>query len=164
VLVHGYIDESYNADIFTLSCLLGRLKVWTAMSFAWKNCLRRWNLKLVAEGRQPLTRYHAKDCGNLKKEFAGWTVNEQRELTRDLLGIFKRHPVVNMSISINMREYFEVFPEVKNEPLTNITKFIYGMMTKILLYRIGEQVGGRNRFTLIYDRGPYAHAMLEAFD
>jgi hypothetical protein len=113
LLIHGYIDESYNADVFALSCLLGRLKTWTGMSSAWKKCLGRWNVNLVASGRRPLSRYHAKDCSNLKNEFAGWSVAEQRRGTTELLWIFKKHPVVNMSFSVNLQELYTIFRETQ---------------------------------------------------
>jgi hypothetical protein len=164
VLVHGYIDESYNADVFTLSCLLGSLKTWTAMSSAWKRCLQRWNVKLKAEGRKPLSRYHAKDCGNLRAEFAGWSVDEQRTLTSDLIAIFKRHPVVVMAFSIDLKELYSVFPEAKQKAKPDAIGSVYRLMTKFLLYQIGREMGGRNRFVLIFDRGPYASSMLQGFN
>jgi hypothetical protein len=164
VLIHGYIDESYNPDVFTLSCLLGRLKTWAAMSSAWKKCLQRWNAKLRAEGRKPLSRYHAKECSNLREEFAGWTIDEQRALTVDLITIFKRHPVVLMAFSIDLREFHSVFPEAKKEARPDATGYVYRIMTKFLLYQIGKEMGGRNRFSMIFDRGPYASSMLEGFN
>jgi hypothetical protein len=164
VLVHGYIDESYNADVFTLSCLLGQLKKWTEMSSAWKKCLQRWNNKLVTENRKPLSRYHANDCSNLRKEFEGWSVDEQRQLTTDLLLIFKRHPVVNMSFSVNLRELYQLFPETQQQSQKARIGGVYRLMTKFLLYQIGAEMGGRNRFVLVFDRGPYSSYMLEAYN
>jgi len=133
------------------------------MSSAWKKCIERWNAKLKAEGRKPLSRYHAKDCGNLKGEFAGWSTDEQRALTSDLIAIFKKHPVVVMAFSINLREFHSVFPEAKKEAQHDVMSFVYGMMTKFLLFQLGREMGGRNRFSLIFDQGPYASSMLRGF-
>jgi hypothetical protein len=164
VLIQGYIDESYNADVFTLSCLVSRIKTWTELSSAWKKCLQRWNDKLEATGRPPVSRYHAKDCGNLKREFSGWNTDEQVELTKDLLLIFKRHPLVNMSMSLNRRDLNEVFPEFKQKSVQEALAQTYGLVTKFLLFQMGREIGGRNRFVLIYDRGPYASDMVKAFN
>jgi len=40
----------------------------------------------------------------------------------------------------------------------------YAIVTKILLYQIGKEIGGRNRFALIYDRGPHSGDMVNAFN
>lgn len=164
MVLTGYIDESYNVDVFSLSCLLGRLKQWTGLSSNWKKCLNRWNMKLIAQGRNPLTRYHAKDCSNFKKEFAGWSVEEQRQLTTDLLWIFNEHPLVNMSMSINVNDFRSIFPEAQKRGVSDFIGYIYGIVTKTLLYQIGKDIGGRNRFRLIYDRGPHGSDMMGAFN
>jgi hypothetical protein len=74
----GYIDESYNAHVFTLSCLISTGKIWSEFSRAWKLTLDSVNRKLKAQGRTTVSRYHAADCSNLKREFADWTTDEQR--------------------------------------------------------------------------------------
>lgn len=44
--------------------------------------LESLNAKLKRQGRGQLTRYHAADCSLRKGEFAGWSVDEQKELTQ----------------------------------------------------------------------------------
>jgi hypothetical protein len=48
----GYIDESYNPHVFTLSCLISTGKIWSEFSRAWKLMLDSTNRKLKAHCRR----------------------------------------------------------------------------------------------------------------
>jgi hypothetical protein len=85
VFFRGFIDESYDPEydnIFTLSCLLSTGKIWVELSRTWKLMLDSWNRRLKKQGRPKISRYHAADCSNLKKEFKDWSTDEQKELSR----------------------------------------------------------------------------------
>ena len=97
----GYIDESYNAHVFTLSCLISTGKIWSEFSRAWKLTLDSVNRKLKAQGRRTISRYHAADCSNLKREFADWTADDQKALFADILKLFRRHQVVTSTRAIS---------------------------------------------------------------
>src|SRR5580698_2257254 len=162
----GYIDESYNQHVFTLSCLISTGKIWSEFSRAWKLTLDSVNKRLKAQGRQAITRYHAADCSNLKREFVNWSTDEQRALFSDILKIFKRHQVDTVALSINLDEFHEVLPEAKKEARPDFETFLYGMTTKFLIERIADRHCTRNpeaRIALIHDRSAYDATMQEAF-
>jgi hypothetical protein len=163
----GYIDESYNAHVFTLSCLISTGKIWSEFSRAWKLMLDSVNRKLKAKGRTTVSRYHAADCSNLKREFADWTTDEQRALFADILRIFRRHQVDTVALSINLDEFHRVIPEAKTEAQPDFETFLYGMTTKFLIERIADRLCTRNpnaRIALIHDRSAYDGVMQEAFN
>ena len=163
----GYIDESYNAHVFTLSCLISTNKIWSEFSRGWKLTLDSINRKLKAQGRTTLSRYHAADCSNLRREFADWTTDEQRALFADILKLFRRHQVDTVALSINLDEFHRVIPEAKTEAQPDFETFLYGMTTKFLIGRIADRHCERNpntRIALIHDRSAYGGVMLEAFN
>jgi hypothetical protein len=163
----GYIDESYNAHVFTLSCLISTGKIWSEFSRAWKLTLDSVNRKLKAQRRRTISRYHAADCSNLKREFADWTTDEQKAYFADILKIFRRYQVDTVALSINLDEFHQVLPEAKKEAQPDFETFLYGMATKFLIERIADRHCTRNpnaRITLIHDRSGYDAVMQEAFN
>jgi len=163
----GYIDESYNAHVFTLSCLISTGKIWSEFSRAWKLTLDSVNRKLKAQGRRTISRYHAADCSNLKREFADWTTDEQKAFFADILKIFRRHQVDTVALSINLDEFHQVIPEAKTEARPDFETFLYGMATKFLIARVADRHCARNpnaRIALIHDRSAYEAVMQEAFN
>ena len=163
----GYIDESYNKHVFTLSALLSTSKIWSEFSREWKLMLDSWNRKLKKQGRPSISRYHAADCSNLKREFSGWQEGEQRELFVDILKIFKRRQVDTVALSLNLDDLDTYFPEAKKEARPDFPKFIYGVMTKFLIERIADRdyvkKNTNNRIALIHDGCAYNGAMQDAF-
>ena len=163
----GYIDESYNAHVFTLSCLISTGKIWSEFSRAWKLTLDSVNRKLKAQGRRTISRYHAADCSNLKREFVDWTTDEQKALFADILKIFHRHQVDTVALSINLDEFHQVIPEAKTQARPDFETFLYGMTTKFLIARVADRHCVRNpnaRIALIHDRSAYEAVMQEAFN
>src|SRR5580692_8569009 len=51
LFLNGYIDESYNQQVFTLSSLVAKGKDWLEFSRKWKLVLNAWNKKLKSQGR-----------------------------------------------------------------------------------------------------------------
>jgi hypothetical protein len=163
----GYIDESYNTHVFTLSCLLSTGKIWSELSRAWTLMLNSVNRNLKAQSRRTISRYHAADCSNLKREFADWTTDEQKALFADILKLFRRHQVDTIALSINLDEFHRVIPEAKTEAQPDFETFLYGMTTKFLIERIADRHCDRNpdiKIALIHDRSAYDGVMLEAFN
>jgi hypothetical protein len=166
VLFSGHIDESYNKQVFSLSCLLARGGEWIWIAFEWEKVIERWNRRLKAQGRRLLTRYHAADCSSLVGEFAGWSVDEQKELTADLVKAFRGINLHTLAFAIDMKEFHEVFPEAQKEARPSVTGLIYGMMTKFLVFTLGDEVCTTNpdsMITLVHDRCPYDGVMADAF-
>ena len=100
MLFRGYIDESYNDQVFVLSCLITQGGEWIWIEWEWEECIDRWNERLRKQGRRTLTRYHGADCSNRKHEFKGWSVDERNEFLVYTLGdeVFARIPAANISL------------------------------------------------------------------
>ena len=163
----GYIDESYNAHVFTLSCLLSTGKIWSEFTRAWKLTLDSWNRKLKVQGRQTISRYHATYCSNLRHEFEGWTLDEQHDLFADLLKIFRRHQLDTVALSVNLDDFDKYFPEARKEAHPDFETFLYGVTTKFLIERIADRHCVRNpsvKISLIHDRCEYDGVMADAFN
>jgi hypothetical protein len=150
-----------------LSCLLSTGKIWSELSRAWKLMLDSVNRKLKAQGRRTISRYHAADCSNLKREFADWTTDEQKAFFTDILKLFRRHQVDTVALSINLDEFHRLIPEARTEAQPDFETFLYGMTTKFLIERIANRHCVRNpnaRIALIHDRSANDAVMLEAFN
>ena len=168
MLLKGYIDESYNDEVFTLSCLFASLKTWTGFEMSWNNCLRTTNNRLLKAGRRQITRYHATDCANLKREYADWSVPEQIAFTKSLITVFDRHAINIISYSVYATAFRNVFPEFAKD----WRRECYGCSLKFLMLEVaevfyeGEQLarGAETlRITLNHDRGPFDETALSAF-
>jgi hypothetical protein len=166
VFLNGYIDESYNQQVFTLSCLVAKGKDWLEFSRKWKLVLNAWNKRLKSQGRPLLSRYHAADCSNLKGEFAGWTPDEQRAFVVELMRIFKSHPVDTVAYSVDLDEFKRIIPESLTEAQPDFGGYIYGLTLKQMLYEITNRYGVPHpdtRLSLVYDRSSYAGIVQESF-
>jgi hypothetical protein len=167
MLVVGYIDESFNNKLFTLSCILTTTAKWIDIEMKWRAVLRRTNKGLRKQGRQEISRYHAADCSSLKGEFAGWSVDEQIQFSKKLIAIIKYNMSTVMAYSMPMDDFVAVYPE-RSE---NSEKEMYGLLLKFLMgqliHDIKKQAGqqlGPFRIALIHDHSSRDGDMLAAFN
>lgn len=163
----GHIDESGSAKtrLLTLSCVVGHGGMWWWIEQAWLEVLAKKNAELKAQGRKPISRYHASDCSNLKKEFEDWTIPEQIAFTEQLIDkVFRRHPLWITSYTLDLRDLVAEFPEAEENP--------YGLAHVLLLHHImkfaAENVLADKRYLqerllLIHDRSDYDAVLLDAF-
>ena len=166
-LFTGYIDDSGSkeSNLFTLSCLVGWGSQWFWFEQAWIKLLEETNKSLEAQGRKQLSRYHAADCSSCYNDFQGWTRDEQIEFTTKIINIFRRHPMLIASYTVNLRELVDEIPETKPSPL----RFAYVILLNHLMIEIGNLVVNRkeysnDRVALIHDRCDYDAALLEMFN
>lgn len=173
MIFRGYIDESYdNAQkLFALLCLISTGKYWARMERSWKLHVAAVNRKLKQQGRPLISRYHASDCSSRRNEFDGWTYQERDDFVLGLFGIFTRIPIHTVAFDVDLDELSEVFPEWGDDRL----KTAYGILTRFVMFRIGEDFDrfnhgrrGNQRVTLFHDRtagnGRYDPTILEAFN
>lgn len=111
MIFRGYFDESYNDQVFTLSCLASDPTGWAAIERGWKLCLNAKNRELKAQCRPQISRYHAADCSSLKGEFAGWSKNEQITFAKELMASLRlgRAWVNSISYSVPLDDFIEKF-------------------------------------------------------
>lgn len=85
-----YIDESYNPRTFCVGGLLAPVKMWEQIEESWKQRITYENRRSEKKGFPPISRYHATDCANLKKEFSndkGWDIPRQIRFSKRLCEI-----------------------------------------------------------------------------
>jgi hypothetical protein len=164
----GHIDDSGSAKthLLTLSCVVGHGGMWWWIEQAWLQVLQKKNAELKIQGRKQLSRYHAADCSNLKKEFADWTIPEQIAFTEQLIDrVFRRHPMWITSYTLDLRDLVAHFPEAKENP--------YGLAHVLLLHHIMKFIADtvladkryiEDRILLIHDRSDYDAVLLDAFN
>lgn len=168
---NGYIDDSGNNDIFTLSCVMAQGTNWTWFVIDWENVLEETNRKLREQGRKELSRYHAADCSSRHNEFEGWTTEEQIEFTKKLLKVFEKNSnaVTVISYSVNLNELTEEIPDAHDDPY----RAAYSLVLKFLMIEIGEmfEIANKNdrgnidliKVALVHDRGNYDATLLHSF-
>jgi hypothetical protein len=128
---------------------------------AWTKLLEDTNANLRALGRPEISRYHAADCRNLRRQFAGWSADEQIEFTQKILRIFQRHPLHIYAYSIDLKALVEEIP--KTEP--NPRAFAYVLLLTHLMTALGRTLDlyPKDQIALIHDRCEYDAVLSEAF-
>jgi hypothetical protein len=165
--VVGYIDESANDKLFTLSCILTTPAKWTDIEIKWKAVLRGTNKALRKQGRQEISRYHAADCSSCKGEFAGWSVEEQIEFSKKLIAIIKYSMTSVMAYSMPLKDFVVVYPERSENPEKEMYGFLLQFVMTQLIHDIKKQAGHHlkpYRIALIHDRSSRDGDMLAAFN
>lgn len=132
VILRGYIDESADKRVFTLSCLMARPMDWMWIESKWKKVLREKNKQLRKQGRPQISRYHAADCSSRLGEFTGWTTEEQVAFSKRLLAILKSHESSFVAYSISLDDFVAVYPERAENPSNEM----YGLLLKFLMTQI----------------------------
>jgi hypothetical protein len=137
MMLRGYIDESYDGaaipKVFNLSCLVTSDAGWVYFEMDWLDVIARKNEQLKKEGRKQITRFHASPFNNYQGDFKGWTPQEQRDFSEELVRVFKRNPVHIHGWSMPLQLLVQEFPEVKLNPV--------GFAYMILLAHLMEQIG-----------------------
>lgn len=168
MVFEGFIDESYGArqNLFTLSCLLAKLKDWGEIERRWKLCIAAKNKQLKRNSRRPISRYHASDCSGCRNEFRGWSRDERDQFVKELFDIFRSVPTYSVVYDVQLDELCEVFPEWKTDRL----EAGYGLLTLFLLNQIALDFGTfacseHVKISLFHDRtGPYDATILRVFN
>jgi len=89
-LLRAYLDESYDNKTLCLGGWLCREESWIEIENKLTQRIEFERRKSIRHGKPPISRYHATDCANLKKEFRqeyGWDIKRQIRLTSRLMEI-----------------------------------------------------------------------------
>jgi hypothetical protein len=163
--LRGYIDESGDRkDLFSLSVILATDATWFTIEREWLKVIDAKNKQLLSEGRKPISRYHAADCGSCQDDFAGWSVNEQIEFSKQLLPIIsktERSDAYGYTLSLNqlVREIPETAP--------NPEAFAHVILLHMLMHTIGKATLSRYPdaiIGLVHDHGDYDQVFLMSFN
>jgi hypothetical protein len=130
--------------------------------------MKEWEARIALENRNsakkgfpPISRYHATDCANLKREFTqknGWDIPRQVRLTKRLCAIFAQHHPQAIVIG-------GAPEDVRSISTDDVKEFMYSACLKMCLL---EMAGVMHRHPpgkveIVFDRGPFTHIATEAF-
>jgi hypothetical protein len=164
MVLRGYIDESGEGNLFTLSCLIADSPAWFYMELDWLKCIEKKNAELIASGRKPISRYHAADCSSRLGEFVGWDVEkDQLPFVKELLAILEQYRMDVVAYTIDLKELVKYIPYAKNDPV----KFAHVMLLHYIIMGIEHGSLQNNRdalIGLIHDRSSYDSVLLDAFN
>jgi hypothetical protein len=162
MILRGYIDESGDSELFTLSCVITNDFTWFHFSNDWQQCIGNTNDRLRQQGRRQITRLHAADCSNRHGEYEGWTGEEQARFAQDLLTIFEKYRIDVPAHTLNLRELAKTYPIVRPNP----RGFAYVLLLRFLLSELCRETLRREKRAvahLIHDRCDYDAALQESF-
>jgi len=121
-VLKAYFDESYDPSTMCVGGWLCLEDAWTPIEAKWLARIEHERRIAVKHGHKPIRRYHATDCGNLKKEFSakqGWTIDRQIRLTKKLISIIgeaKPQPI-GIVIGMSLKELALVRPDFTDTEL-----------------------------------------------
>ena len=163
VFLRGFIDDSGDAEYFSLSCLYGDGANWVWFEQDWEQMIEGVNSRLLGQGRNPISRYHANKCAWLKDEFSDWSNDEQRDITNQILAIFGKYPMHIHGYVVRLRDLQDVMPEVAPDPIG----FANVVLMQYLMLEIGNftfKEHPESRIGIIYERGSYDAVLQSAFN
>ncbi len=169
LILRGYIDESYNPRMFTLSAILASGLDWAYFISSWKKNIDAKNKELRKEGRRPISRFHASDFSNRRGEFEGWTPDEQTSFMQGLVRVFhipKWMWIVAYSVPLDLLA--NEFPEYKNK----VVQWSYALMLNFLMHEMAETLRKAKKkgpirkvsVTLFHDRSSFDGLLADTFN
>jgi hypothetical protein len=164
-----FIDESYDKKLFVLSCSVGLGERWKEFENAWGSTLDNTNARLAAQGRPLLSRYHAVDCAGGFNEFKGWSLDEQIQLTADLIDALKLVPMHSVAYTVLLDDLRDVWSTRFKGPIEHEHLYIgaYMLTMQFCMMRLGEYLFPLNpdiRISFIHDHSDYDGIMLMAYN
>ena len=163
MILRGYMDEARDDKTFNLTAVIGDGGTWFYFEQDWLKVIDEKNKELEAQGRPPISRYHATDCQFSMKEFKGWGGDERNAFCKKLFQIFEKYRMDVLGYSFDFKELVDEIPEAKPNPLG----FAYIIALCFVMLEIGDFTLRRERdavISLVHDRCDYDTAMLEMFN
>ena len=162
----AFIDESYNSRTFCVGVTLAPTFAWTPIVEEWDRRIdheRRISLK---HGFNPISRYHATDCANLKREFSekhGWNIARQINLTKALCNILGKHVPASIVMGggiAEVRHYINLDVETPEA-------FLYSTCFKMCLMDVVQLLGDNypsDEIEVFFERSDFETYVHEALD
>jgi hypothetical protein len=169
-VLNAYIDESYDSHTMAVGGWLAHEDTWPEIETKWLQRVAHENRMSKKRGFKPISRYHATDCGNLKREFStenGWDVPRQIHFTKkliDVLGAVHPRPV-GIAVGLSIRKLKTERPDLE---ALDIKKQAYFLCMCECLANIGEAMDGMfptEKVSVVHERSnDFDHAALSAFN
>ncbi len=165
----GYVDESLDGQgWFCLSCVITTDLYWHFFSGSWARRLTSVNRCLLAEGRNPISRFHATDLWARRGEYTGWSLSERDSFVAAMRSTIEGldrgvHAVCH---GVKQEELADVF-ELANPK--QIKRACYAATFSFLMLQLAEDIDLRpgyehEKVTLVHDQNEsYDAAIARAF-
>jgi hypothetical protein len=140
---------------------------WSAITTAWAQRIDHENRISTKKGFPPISRYHATDCANLKKEFSeknGWDIPRQIRLTKRLCEILGQHSPCGIVIGGGIDNIQRYLAPGNGD---QAKAFLYTASFKMFLLEVAGimvQRFPRGRVKFFYERGEFEPIAKSAFD
>lgn len=164
---HAHVDESYNARTFCVGGFLAPESKWSSITTGWTQRIDYENRISAKKGFAAVSRYHATDCANLKKEFSeknGWSIPRQIRLTKRLCGILGQHFPCGIVVGGGIGDLQRYLAPGNGG---QAKAFLYIASFKMFLLEVAgvmAQRFPRGRVRVFYERGEFEPLAKSAFD
>jgi uncharacterized protein DUF3800 len=151
---HVYLDESYNSHVFCVGGLLAPAGVCDRLAAQWADRLAYENRRSAKKSLPPISRYHATDCANLKREFRtenGWSVDRQILFSKRLCEIIRDSGIWVVAIG-GLIEDIKPFLPPGDVPKGLLCNLCLRMALVDISAIVRERYAGA-KVTLFYDQG-----------
>lgn len=151
----SYHDESYNSNAFCIGGWLARENTWKKLEKDWRARIDYENRKSAKKGFPPISRYHATDCANLKRDFdvlKGWSIERQIRLSKKLCGIVATYYPYGIVAGTTIEDCKYL---ITTQDCAERNKQMYRLSFQLyltLLSQVMERNYPNDRVTVFYDR------------
>jgi hypothetical protein len=166
-ILKDYIDESYNNRTFCIGGWLASETRWSMIEASWRERLEYENRVSAKKGFPLISRYHATDCANLKREFSedkGWDIPRQIRLSKRICEIIGENSPIGTVIGGGVKDFKQYFP-LETDDFNRGLYHLSFMMHLVEVSHVMREWFPEDRVIVYYDRtrefGPVAKA---AFD
>jgi hypothetical protein len=157
-MLEAYLDESFNGRTMCVGGFLAHERVWRKIEAKWKERIAYENRKSAKIGCPPISRYHATDCANLKREFApenGWDVPRQIKLTKRWIEIIQQQKPAGIVMGGGASGFLKHF----TSDTERWREGLYYFSIIMCLYHVADLMEGtypNEKVTVFYDRGKFS--------
>jgi hypothetical protein len=118
-VLRAYFDESYDNRTMCVGGWLCTEDAWAAIEPKWLQRIEHERRMSIKGGHEPILRYHATDCANLKRQYKTWTIERQIQLTKKLIGILggARPLPVGVAVGLSMEELMGARPDLDEKQI-----------------------------------------------
>ena len=164
MILRGYIDDSKDAKTFNMTVVIADGGTWFYWEQDWLKIIKAKNESLIAEGRRPISRYHASDCQFKYNEFRGWSDPERDDFFKQLVTASEKYKMHVLGYSFDLKDVAEQIPESKLNPegFCYVIGLCY-LMLEIGDFTLSEQNHKDAVISLIHDRCNYNGVLADMF-
>jgi len=169
-VLRAYVDESYDSKTMCVGGWLCHEASWKLIEPKVGQRIEYERRRSIRRGELPISRYHATDCANLKKEFSernGWDIPRQIQLTKrliDILASVSPRPV-GIAVGLTLDDLRAARPDLNEEMTKWVAYFLCMCECFLNLGEVLDAASPTERVTVIHEHSPHFNsAALAAYN